>query len=100
MEQNIPLWIVSGIVVLVNLYLTIAAHLQNRGKESGQVETDLRYIKETLTRIENRFDGELSKLENRLEQLSHQHNDLMSKSAKSEESLQLAHKRIDSLVRN
>ena len=97
MEQNIPLWIVSSIVLLVNLYLAVSARLQTKGKESGSVETDLRYIKEMLTRIENRFAGELARQEDRWTQLSRQTGDLISKAAKHEESLHAAHKQIQAL---
>lgn len=93
---------IQTVVTLVSIGLAIATFFIGRqsashsaGKESGSLATDLHYIKESVDRIEKRFDSDVSRLEGRIDEISQQSTSIGQEAARARESAKSAHHRID-----
>lgn len=65
------------------------------GIKDGALATDLRYIKESVDRIENRLNDEVKHLEGRVDELSKQIVTISGTSSSAYESAKMQHKRLN-----
>lgn len=93
---------VSAIITVGAFLLSVATFFIGRqsaskaeGKEAGTLTTDLKYIKESVDRIENRLNDDVKRLEGRIDEVSKQVNEATGTAARAHESGKSAHKRID-----
>ncbi|MGI6403248.1 MAG: hypothetical protein ACOX0K_03305 [Oscillospiraceae bacterium] len=92
----------STIATLISVSLALATFFIGRisashlaGKESGSLVTDIKYIKESITRIERRVDCDIGKLEDRADEVSIQIATLGKEVSRSVEASHSAHRRLD-----
>ncbi len=92
--STIATW-VSVFLALVTFFIgrISASHLA--GKEYGSLATDIKYIKESITRIERRVDCDIGKLEDRADEVSMQIASLGKEVSRSVEASHSAHRRLD-----
>lgn len=93
---------VSTVTALVGLAVAAATFLAGRlsasnlaGKETGALCADIKYIKESINRIEQRYDADISKLEGRADEVSHQISGLAQEAVRAGEAAKSAHHRLD-----
>ena len=65
------------------------------GKAAGALETDLRYIKESVGRIEGQLNRDVQRLEGRIDEISNQLAGISNTAGRAHESAKSAHNRID-----
>lgn len=68
---------------------------QSDGKAAGALETDLRYIKESVGRIEGQLNRDVQRLEGRIDEISNQLAGISNTAGRAHESAKSAHNRID-----
>lgn len=70
------------------------------GEAAGELKTDIKYIKESVQKIERRMDVSDTRNDSRIEELSQQIVEVGKGLSKVEESSASAHKRLDEHIRN
>lgn len=92
----------SAIAALVGMGIAVATFSVGRlsasnlaGKEAGALSADIKYIKESISRIEQRVDADISRLEGRADEVSHQISGLAQEAARARETAKSAHHRLD-----
>ena len=88
----------SIFITVAGLCLSVATFYFGRqsvtkadGKAAGALETDLRYIKESVGRIEGQLNRDVQRLEGRIDEISNQ----LAGISNTHESAKSAHNRID-----
>lgn len=92
----------SVFIMVAGFCLSIATFYVGRqsaskadGKAAGALETDLRYIKESVGRIEGKLNRDVQRLEGRIDEISIQLSGISSTAGRAHESAKSAHNRID-----
>lgn len=65
------------------------------GKEAGTLATDIKYIKESIARIEKRCDADITRLEGRADEVSLQVSAMGQEVSRALEAARSAHTRLD-----
>lgn len=93
---------ISFLITVIGICLSIATFYVGRqtaskadGRAAGALETDLRYIKESVGRIEGQLNRDVQRLEGRIDEISHQMSGLSNTAARAHESAESAHNRIN-----
>jgi len=93
---------VSAIITVGAFLLSVATFFIGRqsaskaeGKEAGSLATDLKYIKESVERIETRLNDDVKRLEGRIDELSNQLVTIAGTAAKGYESAKMEHNRLN-----
>lgn len=63
MEITLMVALIGCAVTVASYFVGRQATSKNEGKEAGSVSTDLKYIKESVNRIESRLDADVEKLD-------------------------------------
>lgn len=93
--MNTVITIVACLLSLAGFYIgRVTAH-KTEGKEAGSLATDLKYIKESVERIETRLNDDVKRLEGRCDELSNQMVTISGASAKAYESAKMEHNRLN-----
>ncbi|HCP14814.1 MAG TPA: hypothetical protein DIT32_03425 [Peptococcaceae bacterium] len=94
--------IVGCTVSAASFYVGRASSNKAEGREAGSLATDLKYIKESVERIENRLNDDVKRLEGRCDEMSKQLVTIAGKSAeiagtaaKAYESAKMEHNRLN-----
>jgi 5-bromo-4-chloroindolyl phosphate hydrolysis protein len=89
-------------ITIIGLALSVATFYIGRqtaskqdGRAAGALETDLRYVKESVSRIESKLDRDTQRLEGRIDELSIQLTAISEKATRAYESAKSAHNRVD-----
>ena len=92
----------SIFITVAGLCLSVATFYFGRqsvtkadGKAAGALETDLRYIKESVGRIEGQLNRDVQRLEGRIDEISNQLAGISNTAGRAHESAKSAHNRID-----
>ena len=92
----------SIFITVAGLCLSVATFYFGRqsvtkadGKAAGALETDLRYIKESVGRIEGQLNRDVQRLEGRIDEISNQLAGISNTAGRAHESAKSAHSRID-----
>ena len=86
---------VSVSLALATFFIGRISASNQAGKEWGGLATDIKYIKESIARIERRVDSDINKLEDRSDEVSIQIAGLGQEVARSVEAFRSAHRRLD-----
>lgn len=93
---------IPTVVTLISVALAIATFFIGRqtashsaGKESGSLMTDLKYIKESVDRIENRLGHDVGRLDGRIDEQTNMIATAVGEAARAHESAKSAHHRVD-----
>ena len=87
--------IVGCAISLASFYIGRATAHKTEGKEAGSLATDLKYIKESVERIETRLNDDVKRLEGRIDELSNQLITISGMAAKGYESVKMEHNRLN-----
>lgn len=87
--------LVSVLVASATFFIGRLSASNTAGKEAGTLATDIKYIKESIARIERRYDTDIHRLELRGEELHMQLAGLGQDAAKAGELARSAHQRLD-----
>lgn len=92
---------ISFLITVIGICLSIATFYVGRqtaskadGRAAGALETDLRYIKESVGRIEGQLNRDVQRLEGRIDEISNQLSGLSNTVGRVHESSKSAHSRI------
>lgn len=92
----------SVLIAVIGCCLSVATFYVGRqsaskadGRAAGALETDLRYIKESVGRIEGQLNRDVQRLEGRIDEISRQLSETSRTSTRAHESAKSAHNRID-----
>ena len=93
---------ISLVIAVVGCCLSIATFYVGRqsasksdGRSAGALETDLRYINESVGRIEGQLNRDVQRLEGRIDEISNQLSGISNTAGRAHESAKSAHNRID-----
>ena len=86
---------VGALLSVLTFFVGRQSAAKAEGKENGSISTDLKYIKESIVRIENRLNDDVQRLEGRIDEQSTQMAMASSEAARAHEAAKSAHKRID-----
>ncbi|WP_339060105.1 hypothetical protein [Tepidibacillus marianensis] len=87
--------VVSSAISVASFYVGRATANRAEGKEAGSLATDLKYIKESVERIETRLNDDVKRLEGRIDELSNQLVTISGTAAKGYESAKMEHNRLN-----
>lgn len=86
----------AGVVMAVLTYCVgRLATAKKEGKESGSLVTDIKYIKESVSRIDRQLNDDVKRLEGRIDEQSNMMLSLSDVAARAQEAAKSAHKRLD-----
>lgn len=94
-EASILIGVIGLVLSVITFYIGRQSSAKDDGKSVGAMETDLRYIKESVNRIEAQLNRDVQRLEGRIDEISRQLTDTASISHRAMESTKSAHNRID-----
>ena len=80
---------------ILSFFIGRQSAAKNEGKEAGSLSTDLKYIKDSVERIENRLNDDVKRLEGRIDEQSNLVVGASKEAARAYEVAKSAHKRID-----
>ena len=93
---------ISFLITVIGICLSIATFYVGRqtaskadGRAAGALETDLRYIKESVGRIEGQLNRDVQRLEGRIDEISNQLSGISNTAARAHEASKSAHNRIN-----
>ncbi len=87
---------IAGLILAIaGFYLGRITNHKAEGKEAGSLATDLKYIKESVERIESRLNDDVKRLEGRCDELSKQMVTIAGTAAKGYESAKMEHNRLN-----
>ena len=97
MDINVGACIAAGSFILAAAAFFIGrlSSAKSEGKEAGTLQTDVVYIKESITRVENSLTNNIARLDGRIDEISGQLAGAMGLSNKALENAKSAQKRID-----
>lgn len=87
--------IISVALAIGTFFIGRQTASHSAGEEAGAVTTDIRYIKESVDRIEGRLNADVARLEGRMDEQSNQLTQVSATAARAQESAKSAHNRID-----
>jgi len=73
-DLNIILAVLGGCLSVATFFIGRTTAAQNKGEEVGVLVTDLKYIKESIGRIEGKLSSDVKVLSARIEQVAHDTN--------------------------
>ena len=86
----------SIFITVAGLCLSVATfYFGRQSVPKGALETDLRYIKESVGRIEGQLNRDVQRLEGRIDEISNQLAGISNTAGRAHESAKSAHNRID-----
>ena len=94
-DINILIAVIGVFLAVATFYIGQKSGAKNDGKAAGALETDLKYIKESVGRFEGQRNREVQRLEGRIDEISKQMAGVSSASTKALESSKSAHNRLD-----
>ena len=94
-DLSITITIVGLLLSVATFYIGRQTASKNDGKAAGALETDLKYVKESVGRIESKLDRDTQRLEGRIDEISRQMSESSSEASRAHESAKSAHNRID-----
>lgn len=80
---------------IAGFYVGRATAHKAEGKEVGSLATDLKYIKESVDRIETRLNDDVRRLEGRIDEISKQMTEVAGTAARAHESAKMEHNRLN-----
>ncbi len=87
---------VTGCVLAVATFFIGRMSASNlAGKEAGSLATDIKYIKESIVRIEQRYDADISRLDSGVDNASLRLQALAQETAQAMQAARRAHTRLD-----
>jgi len=87
--------VVGCTISVASFYIGRATANKAEGKEAGSLATDLKYIKESVERIESRLNDDVKRLEGRIDELSNQMVNISSTASRAHESAKMEHNRLN-----
>lgn len=87
--------ILGGCLATATFFIGRQTASRGEGERMGSLSTDLKYIKESVERIEERINDDVKRLEGRIDEISNQVAAVGSDAARAYESAKSAHKRQD-----
>ena len=94
-DINLIIAVLGGCLSAATFFIGRQTAARSDGRESGALVTDLKYIKESVERIEERLNDNVKTLEGRLDEISVQITNVTSTATKAHEAAKSCHKRID-----
>lgn len=94
-ELSTVIAVVGCALSLAGFWIGRATAHKAEGKEAGSLATDLKYIKESVERIETRLNDDVKRLEGRIDELSNQLVTIAGTAAKGYESAKMEHNRLN-----
>ncbi|HQD31452.1 MAG TPA: hypothetical protein PLY59_07650 [Clostridiales bacterium] len=94
-ELSTVIAVVGCALSLASFYIGRATAHKAEGKEAGSLATDLKYIKESVERIETRLNDDVKRLEGRCDEMSRQMVTISGAAAKAYESAKMEHNRLN-----
>lgn len=94
-DYNVLIAVIGVVLSIATFYIGRQSAAKNDGKAAGAVETDLKYIKESVGRIEGQLNRDVQRLEGRIDEISKQVASVSNTAARAHESAKSAHNRID-----
>jgi hypothetical protein len=94
-DLSITITIVGLLLSVATFYIGRQTASKNDGKAAGALETDLKYVKESVGRIESKLDRDTQRLEGRIDEISRQMSEISIEASRAHESAKSAHNRID-----
>jgi hypothetical protein len=97
MNVDIGVCVAVGSLLLAgaSFYIGRQSSAKKEGKEAGTLQTDVVYIKESITRIETSLTNNIARLDGRIDEISGQLAGAMGLGNKALENAKSAQKRID-----
>lgn len=87
--------VVGCTITVASFYIGRASANKAEGKEAGALATDLKYIKESVERIESRLNDDVKRLEGRCDEMSNQMVTISGAASKAYESAKMQHNRLN-----
>lgn len=94
-DISILVAIVGACVSAATFFIGRQTAARSDGRETGALVTDLKYIKESVERIEERLNDDIKRLEGRIDEISMQMANVTGTATKAYESAKSCHKRVD-----
>lgn len=98
-DINLIIAILGGCLSAATFFVGRQTAAQSAGREVGSLITDLKYIKESVERIESRLKDDVRGLTDRIDKMSHELAEVREDVTRATESAKSAHKRIDMELR-
>ncbi len=95
LEISLAIAAIGCALSVATFYIGRQSATRNEGKEAGSLLTALKYIKESVSRIEQRLNDDVKRLEGRIDEISTQFLTIANAATKAYESTKSSHKRID-----
>ena len=96
-DINLIIAILGGCLSAATFFIGRQSAAQSAGREAGSLVTDLKYIKETVERIESRLNDDVRSLTDRIDKMSHELTEIREEVTRAFESAKSAHRRLDRL---
>lgn len=95
MNVNNVLPYIGCVIAVATFFIGRMTASKAEGKEEGSFSTDLKYIKESVQRIEKQLNNDVTRLEGRIDEHSSQFSQIATTATKAHEASKSAHKRLD-----
>ena len=95
MNLSVLLPYISIAIAIATFFIGRLASSNTAGKETGSLKTDVKYIKESIERIEQRSTDDINRLEGRADEISAQISSLAGIASAADSAANCAHQRID-----
>lgn len=99
-DINLIIAILGGCLSTATFFIGRQTAAQSAGREAGSLVTDLKYIKESVERIENRLNDDVTRLSAKIDGVIDDIFEIREVSMRAQESAKSAHKRIDEYLRD
>ena len=87
--------VIGCVVAVMTFYIGRQTAQRAEGKEAGSLAKDIEYIKDSMTRIENRLNDDVKHLEGRIDEISRQMTEVTGTAARAHESAKMEHNRLN-----
>jgi len=87
--------VISVALAIGTFFIGRQSASHSAGKEAGAFATDLRYIKESVDRIEGRLNADVARLEGRIDEQTNQLAQLSGTAVRAHELAKSAHQRVN-----
>lgn len=94
-DINILIAVLGSCLSVATFFVGRQSAAKSDGREAGAWATDLKYIKESIERIENSLNDNVKRLEGRIDEISVQITAATGTAVKAHESAKSGHKRLD-----
>ena len=95
MNLSVLLPYISIAIVIATFFIGRLASSRTAGKETGSLETDVEYIKNSIERIERRFAEDINRLEDRANEISAQISSLAGLASVADSAANCVQQRLD-----